>query len=536
TLQKILTALEEGLQSEDPRVCASSAIAVSWIGPRARQTVPLLIPLLESGDNDVPQNAMEALGEIGPDARQAIAPLKKILTGPDISIRVNAARALRGIQVDPSVYVPTLIDLLGEKREEHYACIELSHLGDPAVPALLKAMKDKNATRRMNAAYTIGNMAGWNNLTKDHDQVTEALIALTQDQNPDVVFKAIQAIGSVKAIPEISIPVLIPFLDHSNVDIARVAAECIGDFEEKGQSAVTSLIEVLRNPGTHESWYYWTVTDAIRRIGLNQKSAEEISQLDMSEIPYCSKWIFIPLCEYPDFALSFLKNNPGAADVAPRDYETLMNILRDETPQYQQLRKQLYQSQKLPLAIMAQSADPRFLPVIQERMKTADSYTGILINACARACGAEAERIVQISETEPGDFKPASAWPGTDPRRKSEELGHGDGSTEVIVTGRILRKNKQPVEKPCFYRVNDSMLLGEKIKEEVPITYDKKTGRFVFVTDVFAAYQSGEKKSEPGPYQTGSSMIQIEAQGCKPLTVQFYDEMPDVEITLSDAN
>ena len=36
-----------------------------------------------------------------------------------------------------------------------------------------------------------------------------------------------------------------------------------------------------------------------------------------------------------------------------------------------------------------------------------------------------------------------------------------------------------------------------------------------------------------GPYQTGSCLALIEAEGCKPLVVRFYDEMPDVEITLS---
>jgi hypothetical protein len=60
-----------------------------------------------------------------------------------------------------------------------------------------------------------------------------------------------------------------------------------------------------------------------------------------------------------------------------------------------------------------------------------------------------------------------------------------------------------------------------------------ETGRFVLCAQVFAAYSAGKGQPEPGPYQTGSCLTLIEAAGCKPLVVSFYDEMPDVEITLS---
>jgi hypothetical protein len=43
----------------------------------------------------------------------------------------------------------------------------------------------------------------------------------------------------------------------------------------------------------------------------------------------------------------------------------------------------------------------------------------------------------------------------------------------------------------------------------------------------------GDRQPEPGPYQMGSCLALIEAEGRRPLVVRFYDEMPDVEITLS---
>ena len=77
------------------------------------------------------------------------------------------------------------------------------------------------------------------------------------------------------------------------------------------------------------------------------------------------------------------------------------------------------------------------------------------------------------------------------------------------------------------------MLLGERGHQEVPMTFNARTGRFVFITHVFAAYSSGKGQKEAGPYQTGSSMVLIESGGCEPLQVRFYDEMPEVCITLS---
>jgi len=86
-----------------------------------------------------------------------------------------------------------------------------------------------------------------------------------------------------------------------------------------------------------------------------------------------------------------------------------------------------------------------------------------------------------------------------------------------------------------FYRINDSWLLGDNSKSEETIRFEESTGRFVFVTGVFAAFSHGEGQREPGPYQTGSSIVLIECEGFKPLQARFYDEMPDVRITLSFA-
>ncbi|PYK12531.1 MAG: hypothetical protein DME65_03860, partial [Verrucomicrobia bacterium] len=244
-------------------------------------------------------------------------------------------------------------------------------------------------------------------------------------------------------------------------------------------------------------------------------------------------WLFVPLFSYPEAAIEFLRLNPKAVDVPGDDRTALIGLMRDAEPPLRPLKELLYQNEQLPLPIMAELGDPRFLPLIERRTKAASHHEKTQLAACARACGAAADRLVIIDESRPGDFKPKSAWPAVNPARMSPTAnGHGDGFTEVIITGQILRADGAPATAPKFYRVNDAMLLGQRIREEESIIFDSKSGRFVFVTMVFAAYSAGEDKPDPGPYQTGSSLVQIESAECKPLQVQFYDEMPDVRITL----
>ena len=76
------------------------------------------------------------------------------------------------------------------------------------------------------------------------------------------------------------------------------------------------------------------------------------------------------------------------------------------------------------------------------------------------------------------------------------------------------------------------MLLGLAERQPDSILYDQKTGKFVFLTTVFAAYAMEKGAQEPGPYQTGSALTHIEAEGAEPLDVRFFDEMPHVEIRL----
>lgn len=530
-LRPVIAGLVAGLQDDDGRVRASAAVAVSWIGERASAALPELIRLVRDDREDSRKNAIKAIGRIGPAAKSAIPHLQPMLVGPNAIRRVEVAEALRLIGAPPDAFLPTLIEVLGQDgpgSADHYAAMELAHLGNPAVNALKQCLKDKNPATRKNAAYTLANMAGWGNLTKDRESVADALIELTLEADSKVVWKGVQALGSVKAAPERSVPALVSLLAHNDRSVVDEAAESLGDFGAEAKRALPALTKLLADVnGEH----FHSAAMAIREIGIDRESADAIGTL---KIGAAGLWLVVPMCAYPEAAVEFLERNPEAVDVPGGDQDELIRLMRGRDPRFERLQKWLYRCETLPLGVMAELRDERFLPLLERKLKTADTHAKTQWEACARACGAAPGRVVAISESEPGDFKPKSAWPDTDPARMSPEMrGHGDGSTTVIITGRILRAGGAPVVAPRFYRVNDAWLLGKRMRNEVPFTFDKETGQFVFVTNVFAAYSHGDAQQEPGPYQTGSTIVLIECDDCKPLEVRFYDEMPEVRITMS---
>ena len=183
-LRSIIAALVAGLSDSQASVRASSAIALSWIGPRAVSAVPALLHQLEDADEDAREKALTAIGQMGPLAYEAIPRLRSLL-GRGVNARIDVARALRLLGAEPDSFVPKLIAKLGEeesvRNSGHYAAMELGQLGDPSVPALLQAMTDKNSSTRKYAAYAIANMAGWDKLTKNREEVAHALIELLKD-------------------------------------------------------------------------------------------------------------------------------------------------------------------------------------------------------------------------------------------------------------------------------------------------------------------------------------------------------------------
>ena len=148
-------ALIEMLKNQDSYLRCTAAYTLAMIGPEAKIAVPALIGLLRDKDMNVRNGAAVALGQTRSETRVVVPALIELLKGKDS--RSTAASALAQIGPAAKIAIPALKELLGDKDSASSAAEALAELGegDPAVPALVELLKDKNCFYRDYAAMTL---------------------------------------------------------------------------------------------------------------------------------------------------------------------------------------------------------------------------------------------------------------------------------------------------------------------------------------------------------------------------------------------
>jgi hypothetical protein len=361
--------------------------------------------------------------------------------------------------------------------------------------------------------------------------VAEAIAkALSQQDDTSVIWYVCQAMWSDRPNAKVVLPPLLEILKNGG-QARQHAVRAIGLFENEAKGAIPTLVQIAVEDPDEMTRYI--AINALQRVGLNESGAKTLCEMQVKVgIREC---VFFALAHQPKWALAYLRKHPGMLEEVYNPW-SLIKIIERPDPALNELKEYLLKRPDLPLEVMAYTQNPEYLPNLVAQVKLSSGHILSKLKACTRACGMPPDRIVTISEKQPGDFKPESAWPGTVASRTSPKGGgHGDGFTWVIITGQIAMSDGSPAIAPRFYETNGRMLMGERTDDLARIKYDDNTGRFLFLTSVFAAYSMGEGQSEPGPFQTGSAQVRIEAKNAKPLVVQFYDEMPDVKIILSPA-
>lgn len=399
-------------------------------------------------------------------------------------------------------------------------------LVDKAATALAEAANDPEPKIREAASIALAGLSG------TRPALQAALIRALQSKDSTVSWYVLQAFPRVRPDPAQAVAVLLPYLDLPDAKSLWNIASHLGEFGPAAKSAVPALIR-LTAAKSDSSMNASSALNALARIGIDEAQARSLSAMKLEPAKELDLDRFEVLIPHPEIATAYLQERPRLLEemIAP---EKLFLLVESADPAAQPLRKALLDRADVPPLVMAWSLEPRFQAALGEKLKKANKHEATLLKACLRACGAPQGPPVLITDKDLGDFKPKSAWPDTDNSRKGTGGGHGDGHTPVLVTGRLLMADGSIPVEPRFVNENDRMLLGTRSENTGPLRFDPKTGRFVFSTHVFAAYAMG-KQEEPGPYQTGSAQVRIESKGSKPLVVRFYDEMPDVQITLPAA-
>lgn len=117
---------------------------------------------------------------------------------------------------------------------------KLAEIGEPAVPALINTLKNKNQLVRCGAIEALGGTG--------NEKAVPHLMDLLKDENDEIRGTTVEALGKIEDARVI--PALITILKDKNDEIRRRSASALANFAEKGvdiSAAVPSLISALKD-------------------------------------------------------------------------------------------------------------------------------------------------------------------------------------------------------------------------------------------------------------------------------------------------
>jgi HEAT repeat protein len=204
------------------------------IGPEIKdEAVPLLIHLLETGDEFDRHAASKALRDFGPHAKAAIPVLLKVLKDGNTSTALYSAEALGRMGREGEVAIPSLIAALN--------VYEIGKLepGQGLMPQVAFA-----------AADALGQFG------PDAKQAVPALKEKLQHPNGQFKIHLALAIRRIDPNDAESLQVLMDLLQHREVYIQRDALSALADLGKSARSAIPAIKTYLQNKPAEDERKY----------------------------------------------------------------------------------------------------------------------------------------------------------------------------------------------------------------------------------------------------------------------------------------
>ena len=219
------------LSFTSPLLLTRNAAAQNLTASKANpEEIASLIEKLKTNDEMELDAAIKNLGKIG---EPAIPALMKALQDKNLQVRRSAADVLRQI-------------------------------GPPAIPALVKALKDSDANVRSIAAYVLGKIGA------KAKTALPQLVPLLTDSNAKVRSSAASALGGIGAEAQTAVPQLVPLLTDSNANVRSNAASALGGIGAEAQTAVPQLVPLLQDSDANVRS---SAASAFGKIGAEAKTA-----------------------------------------------------------------------------------------------------------------------------------------------------------------------------------------------------------------------------------------------------------------------
>jgi HEAT repeat protein len=203
------------LRAKDADTRLYAIWTIGWIGPDARETIPVMIELLADKNEAVRRKAAFALGRLESEpSDRVLAALASACTDANAEVRQAAGDAL--VRFGRAA-APTLIELLGQKspKGRRQAAATLGDIGadagDAVAPLLDRCLANDSENRGHYAAM----------LVKVGRGGLPALATALKDPRSDVRTIAAETLGKLGAP---GTPVLVDGLGDKNVEVRRLSA------------------------------------------------------------------------------------------------------------------------------------------------------------------------------------------------------------------------------------------------------------------------------------------------------------------------
>lgn len=238
--------------------------ALSWaLSMFAGEALNVLISCLHDENKFIRAGLADALGRAALDAERTVPALLSLLSDAEVEVRASAAKALGNMRASKKAEeaVPALIALLKDQDNDvaWIAAEALRKIGteeaskawaefepDSSVTKLAKQLKNKDRAIRIDAAK------GLKENYKEAVLVLDDLVLALQDQYPEVLINASEALGRIGAASRSTIPALAPLLQHEDQRVRKQVASALGKIAENTQDETASraLLPVLRDAAT----------------------------------------------------------------------------------------------------------------------------------------------------------------------------------------------------------------------------------------------------------------------------------------------
>jgi serine/threonine-protein kinase len=213
------------MASEPPVTRAAAPAATLPAPPAVPQPVLDLMAELREGKDDGRWKAAEALGGLGADARPAVPTLIEALAERNATLRWRSAEALGKIG-DVRAAAPLVAALSDQdglvKTEAAKALGRLGPAAREAIPVLVQGLRDPDAFYRREAARAIARAAG-----PQSGDAVPALIDALKDKDKFVRVEAARALGRIGGAARAAVPALKNLMRESDMVVVGAAEEAL---------------------------------------------------------------------------------------------------------------------------------------------------------------------------------------------------------------------------------------------------------------------------------------------------------------------